>query len=105
MLSKRIQITIAVLSALCATAASALAQQSGTTGSALADRIEAGDRKAAIEMIARNTPVNAAQPDGTTPLQWAVYRVDEELVQALLARGAKADVVNAYGSSPLSEAV
>src|SRR6266850_1783385 len=63
--------------------------------SALADRIEAGDRKAALEMIGRNSPVNTSQPDGTTPLHWAVYRVDEELVKALLARGAKADIVNA----------
>ena len=29
----------------------------------------------------------------------------EELVKALLSHGAKADVVNAYGSSPLAEAV
>jgi ankyrin repeat protein len=75
------------------------------SNSSLADRIEAGDRKAALEMIRQNVPVNSAQPDGTTPLHWAVYRVDEELVNALLARGAKADVVNAYGSSPLAEAV
>jgi ankyrin repeat protein len=74
------------------------------SGSVLADRIEAGDRKAALELIARNAPVNSTQPDGSTPLHWAVYRVDEELVKALLARGAKADVVNTYGSSPLAEA-
>src|SRR5207249_2155741 len=73
--------------------------------SALADRIQDGDRKAALELIQRNAPVNAAQPDGSTPLHWAVYRVDEELVKALLAHEAKADVVNAYGSSPLAEAV
>jgi ankyrin repeat protein len=73
--------------------------------SALADRIEAGDRKSALEMIAKNVPVNAAQPDGSTPLHWAVYRVDEELVKALLAREAKADVLNGFGSSPLAEAV
>jgi ankyrin repeat protein len=72
--------------------------------SVLADRIEAGDRKVALEMIGRSAPVNSAQPDGATPLHWAVYRVDEELVKALLSRGAKADVVNAYGSSPLAEA-
>src|SRR5438552_18347265 len=72
--------------------------------SALADRIEAGDRKAALEMIGKNASVNATQPDGSTPLHWAVYRVDEELVKALLARGVKADVVNAFGSSPLAEA-
>jgi ankyrin repeat protein len=55
-------------------------------------------------MVQRNVPVNAAQPDGTTPLHWAVYRVDEELVKALLAHGAKADVANTFGSSPLAEA-
>src|SRR5262245_29210179 len=67
--------------------------------SVLADRIEVGDRKAALEMIQRNASVNSAQSDGTTPLHWAVYRVDEELVKTLLARGAKADVVNSFGSS------
>jgi ankyrin repeat protein len=58
-----------------------------------------------LELLRLNTPVNAAQPDGSTPLHWAVYRVDEELVKALLARGAKVDVANTFGSSPLSEAV
>jgi ankyrin repeat protein len=76
--------------------------QSGA--SVLADRIESGDRKTALEMMG-SARVNDAQSDGTTPLHWAVYRVDEELARALLARGAKADVVNAYGSSPLAEAV
>ena len=73
--------------------------------STLADRIEAGDRKKALEMIAAGANVNQAQPDGTTPLHWATYRVDRELVERLLKRGAKADVVNRYGASPLHEAV
>ena len=47
---------------------------------ALADRIQAGDRKAALEMIAKGADVNQAQPDGTTPLHWATYKVDRELV-------------------------
>ncbi len=98
MLFKR-TVPLAIL--LFATAVTCFAE----SDSALADRIEAGDRKAALEMIQRNAPVNASQSDGSTPLHWAVYRVDEELVKALLARGAKADVINAYGSSPLSEAV
>jgi len=71
---------------------------------ALADRIQSGDRKAALAMIAAGANVNQAQPDGSTPLHWAVYRVDRELVTALLRRGAKADVVNKYGASPLAEA-
>jgi ankyrin repeat protein len=73
--------------------------------SALADRIQSGDRRAALAMIGAGADVNQAQPDGTTPLQWAVYRVDRELVNALLKKGARANVVNRYGSSPLAEAV
>jgi len=72
---------------------------------ALADRIQSGDRRAALSMIAAGADVNQAQADGTTPLQWAVYRVDRELVTALLKKGARANVVNRYGSSPLAEAV
>src|SRR3989440_5164315 len=70
----------------------------------LADRIQSGDRRAALAMIAAGAEVNQAQPDGTTPLHWAVYRVDREIVQALLKRGAKPNALNRYGSSPLAEA-
>jgi len=75
----------------------------GEGGSALADRIQAGDRKAALALIAGGANVNQTQPDGSTPLHWAVYKVDRELVAALLRRGARADAVNKYGASPLSE--
>jgi ankyrin repeat protein len=82
------------------------ARRSPTTAeAALADRIQAGDRKAALDLIAAGVDVNRAQPDGTTPLQWAVYRVDRELVDRLLKKGAKANVTNRYGASPLHEAV
>jgi len=84
---------------LVALAASAQAQ------SALADRIQAGDRNAALAMIAAGADVNQTQPDGSTPLHWAAYRVDRELVNALLRKGARARVVNRYGASPLAEAV
>jgi ankyrin repeat protein len=73
--------------------------------SALADRIQAGDRRAALAMIAKGVDVNQAQPDGTTPLHWATYRVDRELVEALLKKGARARVLNRFGASPLAEAV
>jgi ankyrin repeat protein len=78
--------------------------RSGEGGSALADRIQSGDRRVALEMIADGADVNRAQPDGTTPLHWAAYRVDQELAQRLLKKGAKANVVNRYGASPLAEA-
>jgi uncharacterized protein len=71
----------------------------------LAGLIQAGNRDAALKMIAAGADVNAAQGDGSTPLHWAVYKVDADLARALLARGAKPDVMNSYGSSPLAEAV
>jgi ankyrin repeat protein len=95
-----------VLLALAAPArAQSAARSGGDGGAALADRIQSGDRRAALAMIAAGADVNHAQSDGTTPLQWAVYRVDRELVTALLKKGARANVVNHYGSSPLAEAV
>jgi len=73
--------------------------------SALADRVQSGDRKAALAMINAGADVNQTQADGTTPLHWAAYRVDRELVITLLKKGAKANAINRYGASPLAEAV
>ena len=70
----------------------------------LADLIQRGNRDAALEAIRAGADANAAQGDGTTPLHWAIYKVDAELARALLERGAKPDVMNDYGSSPLAEA-
>jgi uncharacterized protein len=70
----------------------------------LAGLIQAGHRDAALKMIAAGADVNAAQGDGTTPLHWAVYKVDADLVRALLERKAKPDAINNYGSTPLAEA-
>src|SRR5580704_4146059 len=86
---------------LCLAAASTAAAADGS----LAGLIQAGNREAALKMIAAGADVNAAQGDGTTPLHWAVYKIVADLVRALLERGAKADVINNYGSSPLAEAV
>ncbi len=71
----------------------------------LASLIQAGDRKAALDMIRAGADVNEAQPDGTRPIHWAVYRVDYEVMEALIAKKAKADVRNELGSTPLAEAV
>ena len=73
--------------------------------STLADRIQAGDQRAARAMIAAGANVNQAQADGTTPLHWAVYRVDRELALTLLKKGARINARNRYGSTPLTEAV
>src|SRR5580700_9265440 len=92
-----------ILAVFCviAAAASALAQ---TKPDSLANLIQAGNRKAALDKIRAGADVNAAQPDGTRPIHWAVYRVDHELLEALIAKKAKVDVTNEFGSSPLAEA-
>lgn len=86
-------------------AVASAAVSGGAAASELASLIEAGQRRAAIDLIDRGADVNAAQGDGTTPLHWAVYRVDTEMTALLLEHGANPGVVNAYGSSPLGEAV
>src|ERR1700710_3009373 len=73
--------------------------------SSLADLIQGGNRKAALDRIRTGADVNEVQPDGTRPIHWAVYRVDYELIQALIAKKAKVDVANEFGSYPLMEAV
>jgi uncharacterized protein len=82
-----------------------LALTASAYGQALADRVQAGDRLTALQLVANGADVNQTQPDGTTPLHWAVYRFDRELVQTLLKKGARVNAINRYGASPLSEAV
>ena len=95
-----------ILAFFCMTAA--VGPAVGQSGS-LAELIRAGNRKAALERIRTagtdGADVNAAQPDGTRPIHWAVYRVDYELIEALIAKKAKADVTNEFGATPLAEAV
>src|SRR5687767_10199661 len=71
----------------------------------LATVIQEGRRAAALAMIKAGVDVNQAQPDGTRPIHWAVYRVDHELVDALIAKKARVDVANEFGHTPLAEAV
>jgi uncharacterized protein len=70
----------------------------------LARLIETGNRKAALDRIRAGADVNEAQPDGTHPILWAVYRVDYELLGALIAKKANVNVRNEFGSTPIAEA-
>ena len=87
---------------LTATATLVLAQAQKES---LASLIQEGNRKAAIERIRAGADVNEAQPDGTRPIHWAVYKVDHELLAALIAKKAKVNGANEFGSTPLAEAV
>jgi ankyrin repeat protein len=93
-----------ILTVFCMAAAVGPAFGQAQKGS-LADLIQAGNRKAALDRIRTGADVNEAQPDGTRPIHWAVYKVDYELIEALIAKKAKVDVTNEFGSTPLAEAV
>ncbi len=70
----------------------------------LADAVEKKDFTAAAAMIRKGTDVNQPSADGTTPLHWAAYYANVDLVKTLLRSEAKPDTRNNYGSSPMMEA-
>jgi ankyrin repeat protein len=86
--------------------AAAVISSAASAPQTLIDLIRAGNREAVLAAITSpDIDVNAADPDGSTPLLWATYKVDHQIVQALLKKGANAKVTNHYGASPLIEAV
>jgi ankyrin repeat protein len=91
------------LIACCLITSSLLVAQ--TRPGSLASLVQRGDRKAALESIRAGADVNEAQPDGTRPIHWAVFKLDYELLDALIAKKANADVTNEFGATPLAEAV
>src|SRR5712671_155326 len=71
----------------------------------LIDAVKAGNRDAVRAILATpagKSGVNTPEPDGTTALHWAT-RADEGMIaRDLVAAGAKANVANRYGVTPLS---
>ncbi len=61
-----------------------------------------GIRVGGAEDAVVNGDVNARQPDGSTPLQWAVYEGDTAEVRRLIDAGADVTLANEYGASAMS---
>jgi uncharacterized protein len=70
-----------------------------------ADAAQKKDLSALRTLVQRKADVNAAQPDGTTALHWAVMWNNDEAVSLLIRAGANVKAANRYGATPLSEAV
>jgi ankyrin repeat protein len=67
----------------------------------LADAAMRGDREAVRAALARKADVNAAQPDGSTALHWAVERDDLDMADALIRAGARVAARTREGVTPL----
>jgi ankyrin repeat protein len=61
-----------------------------------------GDRIQVRDLIKQKSDVNAAEPDGTTALDWAAHADDIEMARMLIAAGAKVKTADRYGLTPLS---
>jgi len=70
----------------------------------LAAAARTADLDQSRQLIAAGADVNLPEPDGTTPLLWAVYNSSPELVQLLLDAGANPDIANRLAISPLLQA-
>ena len=68
----------------------------------LLDAIKAVDAVGVRAALERGADVTAAEPDGTTPLHWAVHADDAGIVDLLLASGADAAATNRYGVAPIA---
>jgi ankyrin repeat protein len=82
----------------------ALAAGSAAAQTTLVDAARNGDHATAVALLAEHADPNQAEADGTTPLHWAVYHDDADLVTRLLAAGANVAAANDYGATPMSEA-
>ena len=93
-------ITFALLASL--SAASAAAQTTAPKrDTRLVNALKAGDTAAALALLQQRIDVNVAEPDGTTPLHWAVRLDNLNLVNRLIRAGANVKAANRYGVTPI----
>jgi ankyrin repeat protein len=90
-----------VFAAVALAGAGLSAQTPGARDTRLVDAVKAGNRAAAVALLQKKANPNAAEPDGTTPLQWAVRNDDLALADRLLKAGADPKAANRYGMTAL----
>lgn len=68
----------------------------------LLDAVKRRDDKAFAALLRARADVNAAQPDGSTALAWAVHLGQRRMAEALLDSGANANTTDEYGETPVT---
>ena len=67
----------------------------------LVEAVRNQDHDAVRALLSEQVDVNAPQPDGATPLHWAVHWENLEIADLLIGAGADVNVANDLGVSPL----
>lgn len=70
----------------------------------LIEAARTADVERSRQLLGAGGDVNLAEPDGTTPLLWAVYNTAPELTELLLEAGADPNVANDLDITPLLQA-
>jgi uncharacterized protein len=68
----------------------------------LVDAARQGNAPAVRALLQQRVDLNAAGPDGTTALHWAVHRDSLDVVSLMIAAGASVETPNRYGVTPLA---
>jgi uncharacterized protein len=68
----------------------------------LVQAVKAGDATTAVALLGKRVDPNIAEPDGTTPLHWAVRNNDTALVDRLIRAGGDVKATNRYGISAIA---
>jgi uncharacterized protein len=68
----------------------------------LVQAAKTGDSTTAVALLGRRVDPNIAEPDGTTPLHWAVRNNDVALVERLIRAGADVKATNRYGIAAIA---
>ena len=87
---------------LCSIALATLTLTAGLNETRLKQALKSGDKHAVATLLKQGADVNASDPDGTTPLDWAAEANDLESAELLLHAGANPKSRSRYGVTPLS---
>jgi uncharacterized protein len=74
----------------------------GNDSSSLIEAVKRSDAGAVRSVLARHVDVNAAAPDGSTPLHWAARLDNLQIADLLIAAGADVKAATRYNITPLS---
>lgn len=101
--SPRVPTLCAVVAWVAASLPAGASSQTGTP-TRLLEAVKSRDTTAVRTLLAITAPeieINATQGDGATPLHWAAYGGELEIVELLIGRGARVDVADDHGITPL----